>query len=76
MNDKHVRLGPIAVPLVPIKDFSHAQVKTEELWKVIGPTVEQNLSNLPIWELFVLCYAQGLENGYNLAKSECHARNR
>lgn len=67
----HVRMGD-AYPAVSHKDFTTGATRRElrEVWPVIGPTVERNMYGrrpAELWELFALCYLQGLENGHSLA---------
>lgn len=61
-------------PYVPVKDFQMKAKRTElhALWPIIGPTVELNMRGkhpAELWELFALCYLQGLENGYLLREA-------
>lgn len=67
MKTKLVIVGPSKVPLVPISDFTKHWENLEDVWQVIGPTVDMNINRLPVWKLASICYLQGLENGYCLA---------
>lgn len=60
------------VPVVSHKDFGLRASRSElyRLWPIIGPTVAKNMDGrrpTELWELFALCYMQGLENGHSLA---------
>lgn len=63
-----VSLGPCVVDSVPFDGWTGVNMDTEmmqKLWNIIGPTIDRN-RDLPEWQLFVLCYIQGLENGNNV----------
>jgi len=65
MNKKMVSQGPCVVDSVSFDgwaDLKMGREMMEKLWNIIGPTIDRN-RDLPNWELFVLCYIQGLENG-------------
>lgn len=68
-----VPLGP-RVPLVPVSDFARLRLTHEQmddLWSIIGPTVERNMArNVPLWNIFAICYAQGLENAAALVEEQ------
>lgn len=55
--------GPGPVPTYPISAFSRLPHGiAEELWKLVGPTVDRNI-NLPLWAQFVVVYYEGLNHG-------------
>lgn len=71
-NRIHVDVG-LPVPLVSVDQFCSLRLKKQdfdEVWQVIGPTVGRNINRTPLYQLFVICYLQGLENGAQLQKEE------
>lgn len=66
MSDKMVGIGPCAVPIYPSSAFTRLPegIKEEDLWKLVGPTVERNISKLPLWKLLAIVYFEGLAHGY------------
>ena len=69
-----VALGP-AVPIVGIKDFSKMGLSREEwenVWSIVGPSVERNMSGrraLPLWMVIAAAYLEGLQHGSALTRS-------
>lgn len=73
MSDRTIPITLLpAVPIVPQRDFTKLRLTHEQndnLWRIIGPTVQANLlrhglGNLK--EAFIACYWQGLENATSL----------
>lgn len=66
-------LGP-TFPIVGVKDFTKLKVnpgRLREMWDIIGPTVELNMvKRVELWQIFVMCYIQGLENGASLEREK------
>lgn len=70
MNMHRVPIGGPAVDVVPVGDFTRLRSQdVDKLWSIIGPTVECNMQTQPLWKVFCACYAQGLENGSEMAKA-------
>lgn len=72
MKERMVGIGPATVPIVPLGDFTQANLSRDDsiaLWRIIGPTVQRNLS-LPLWEQFLAVYIQGCENGISALKDQ------
>ena len=74
---KHTRfanIGPRPIPVVPIGQFSKAN-KTqhqmlEELWEIIGPSVELNLRQLPLWKVITMAYFEGSIHAVQMMEDE------
>ena len=68
-----VGIGPV-IPRVPYKDFKKVDFSHDDLfqiWQVIGPTIKVNLDRqLPLWQVLVIAYIQGLENGFGIAEEK------
>jgi hypothetical protein len=62
----HIHFGP-AIPVVPVRDFSRLPFTREEMaevWKVCGPSVEQNLrKGLEMWQIITAAYIEGISHG-------------
>ncbi len=63
-------LGP-GFPIVPVSGFAPVpkEIDMAGVWKIIGPTVEKNMNGMrpvPLWKIFCVCYAQGMENAVGL----------
>lgn len=69
----HLTLGP-PIGFVRRDNFSKTRLARDQgadLWCIIGPTVEINMrKGVQLWEIFVVCYFQGLENATNLSSTE------
>lgn len=77
MKGRVVSVGPTAVEHYGAKAFSRlpSDVRAEELWKLIGPTVDANLLKHPLWKVFAICYFEGLQHGVaSLSASSSAAR--
>lgn len=63
MKTHHVKLG-YPVPIVPMRAFGKLTRKElEAAWQIVGPTVDLNLSKLPLWEVIAADYCEGLHHG-------------
>ena len=77
MSKNHnVSVGPLPVPIYPIQAFSPTPpgVKSEEVWRLIGPCVEYNIRKVPLWKVFVAVYIEGLQHGAALADGSDNER--
>ncbi len=69
-----IAFGP-EVPVVPIKDFSKMGLTGDEwadVWSIIGPSVERNMSGrraMPLWMVIAAAYLEGLHHGSALTRS-------
>ncbi|MBZ5761529.1 hypothetical protein LAV84_18565 [Rhizobium sp. VS19-DR104.2] len=67
----HITFGP-DIPLVRAKDFSVMSLtreQWEDVWKVVGPSVEKNMQKcVPHWMLIAAAYLEGIHHGSELAK--------
>lgn len=64
-------------PLVPISHFSKFRFKKqewEEVWKIIGPSVQWNINKHPLWIVIAAAYLEGLQHGSEI-KKENNAQN-
>lgn len=61
-KNRHVALGPIAVDSYPVSAWSKIpqEVKLEDIWMIVGPTVEKNLNQHALWKVFCSVYWEGL----------------
>lgn len=63
---KHfIAFGP-DIPVVPITHFARHKFTEEQIadiWKIIGPSVERNLSAKPLWKVIAFAYIEGLSHG-------------
>ena len=72
---RFARIGPITIEPVPInkfekrsgKDFNH---QLEELWSIIGPSVELNMQRLPLWKVIAMAYFEGAIHATQMLKEE------
>jgi len=66
-------LGP-SFPVVPVTNFTKGKFPLgtmEAMWDIIGPTVAVNMGKrVALWEIFTICYMQGLENGSSIAEDK------
>lgn len=78
MTKQHfVSLGP-AIPVVPVGDFAKFRLTEEQwadAWRVIGPSVERNMSGgrhgpLPLWKIICAAYLEGLHHGSEINSAE------
>lgn len=75
---KHTRfahLGPKPIPLVPIQKFNRVRNKAhnemlESLWEIIGPSVELNLRQLPLWKVITMAYFEGCMHATQMVEDE------
>ena len=74
---KHTRfahLGPRPIPVVPIQQFSKANrtqhQMLEGLWEIIGPSVELNLRQLPLWKVITMAYFEGSIHAVQMMEDE------
>lgn len=65
-----LRFGP-PMEQVSVKDFTQLQetfgkeLYLPDVWRIVGPTVEVNMRGrrpTHLWEMYCICYLQGLEN--------------
>lgn len=66
-----LRIGPCKFPTYPISAFSDFPpgIKAADVWRIIGPTVEQNI-NKPLWQQLCAIYIEGLNHGHGIATEE------
>lgn len=74
-HTRFVNVGPIPVPIVPIQKFTKVRNKThhemlESLWEIIGPSVELNLRQLPLWKVITMAYFEGCAHGSQMMEDE------
>ena len=75
---KHTRfanVGQRPIPVVPIGNFTKAGGKThnemlESLWEIIGPSVELNLRQLPLWKVITMAYFEGSVHAVQMMEDE------
>lgn len=75
---KHTRfanIGPRPIPVVPIQQFTKVRNKShhemlEALWEIIGPSVELNLRQLPLWKVITMAYFEGCIHAVQMMKDE------
>jgi hypothetical protein len=74
---KFISIGPGPVPVVPIGDFSKIYLKgqLEELWTIIGPSVELNIARLPLWKVITMAYLEGAMHGSQMVEDERYKGN-
>lgn len=73
MNRKRPHFVPFGppVPVVPLRDFSELHMTDEMmagLWSVVGPSVELNMRRLPLWQVILAAYAEGLAHGSDVER--------
>ena len=74
-HTRFVNMGPRPVPVVPIQQFTRAGGKThnemlESLWEIIGPSVELNLRQLPLWKVITMAYFEGCVHATQMMEEE------
>jgi len=75
---KHTRfanIGPRPIPIVPIQQFTKVRNKShhemlEALWEIIGPSVELNMRQLPMWKVITMAYFEGCVHGSQMVEDE------
>lgn len=75
---KHTRfanIGPRPIPVVPIQQFTKVRNKShhemlEALWEIIGPSVELNLRQLPLWKVITMAYFEGSVHAVQMMEDE------
>lgn len=73
MKGRLVSLGPCAVPVVCVKQFSKLQMSRatlKEVWQLIGPSVEMNITRLPMWEVIAAAYLEGMNHGAGIVQEK------
>lgn len=70
-----MRMGPTPIPTVPIAQFEKRGGKEfnqqlEELWSIIGPSVELNLKRLPLWKVITMAYFEGGVHAIQMMEDE------
>lgn len=71
MKERFIPIGPVSIPFVPsshIEQIDLPKEMVDQLWKIIGPTIEEQINKEPLWRLFVSCYVQGLQHGSSSVK--------
>ena len=71
MTDKTImgQLGPCAIPLVSIQDFSKIRMSRadmEHVWQIVGPSATWNLARQSLWMVICAAYLEGLSHGHGL----------
>ena len=74
-HPRFVNMGPRPVPVVPIQQFTKVRNKShhemlEDLWEIIGPSVELNLRQLPLWKVITMAYFEGCVHGSQMVEDE------
>jgi hypothetical protein len=74
-HTRFVSMGPRPIPVVPVGNFTKAGGKThhemlEELWEIIGPSVELNLRQLPLWKVITMAYFEGSVHAVQMIEDE------
>lgn len=68
MRVNHMTFGP-PMPIISVKDFSRLCLTSEqwaEVWSIIGPSVERNMTRyvgLQLWRVIAAAYLEGLHHG-------------
>ena len=64
MKESFARLGPIAVPLVAVRDFHRfpRDINFEEVWHIVGPSAAKNLVKCPLWIVICAAYLEGIQH--------------
>ena len=75
VRKRFAHVGPKPIPVVPIGQFSKASGKThnemlEDLWEIIGPSVELNLRKLPLWKVITMAYFEGSIHAIQMIEDE------
>ena len=63
------------MPVVPVGQSSKLEGKDhnrmlEELWSIIGPSVELNLRKLPLWKVVTMAYFEGSVHATQMMEDE------
>ena len=61
--------------MVPIQQFTKVRNKShhemlEALWEIIGPSVELNLRQLPLWKVITMAYFEGSIHAVQMMEDE------
>lgn len=72
---RFARIGPITIESVPINKFEKRSGKNfnrqlEELWSIIGPSVELNMQRLPLWKVIAMAYFEGSVHAIQMMEEE------
>ena len=75
VRKRFANIGPKPIPTVPIQKFTRVRNKAhheglEELWEIIGPSVELNLRQLPLWKVITMAYFEGCVHGSQMIEDE------
>lgn len=78
---RFVSLGPKAVPSTSIGEFSKlnrpgSNQMLEDLWEIIGPSVELNLRKLPLWKVITMAYFEGSVHAIQMIEDENNGKKR
>jgi len=65
MSNHVPSIGPASVKIYPRKAYSKLPKGANmlDIWQIVGPTVDMNFRNLPLWQVFCICYFEGLAHG-------------
>lgn len=71
-GEQRVTFGPL--PSLPWYDWKAwtrwgSDVKTEDIWRLCGPTVIKHMGTLPLWKVFCVVYYEGLVHGHQATLS-------
>ena len=69
-KDRLINIGAPPVGCYPIKAWERWPdgVRCNDVWKLCGPTVENHIHRLPLWQVFCAVYFEGLAHGAGVAK--------
>lgn len=75
VRKRFANIGPKPIPVVPIQKFTRVRNKAhheglEELWEIIGPSVELNMRQLPMWKVITMAYLEGCVHGSQMVEDE------
>ncbi len=65
MSKQIVSIGPTTVEVYGPSAWTRlpAGIKSEDLWQLVGPTVDKHLRSNPLWKVFCIVYFEGLAHG-------------
>jgi len=75
VQKRFANVGPRPIPIVPIGQFTKVRNKLhherlEDLWEIIGPSIELNLRQLPLWKVITMAYFEGCVHGSQMMEDE------
>ena len=70
--EKMATIGPRVVPFVPLAHFSKGPStnQLEDIWTLVGPSAQHNLSNLPLWQVIAMAYFEGMAHAASLVSMQ------